>query len=379
MLSGGGARAAYQVGIIQYIGEHFAGAGFSVVNGVSAGAINSTHLANHVGPLRDAAETLTANWKDLTTSKVYQLKPKLNLLKALMAGHGGEQEDGAFDVQERHGVVDSSPLRAFLRERFGASDGALGGIGRNVRDGRLKACAITTTNYDTGQTVTWVEGRDFDDWERPNRVGRNTSLTVEHVLASTALPLFFPAVAIDGAWYGDGGIRLASPLAPAIHLGARRILAITTRYGRSRVEADTPTSTGYPPVAQIMGILSNAVFLDAVDQDAHMLQRINKLLRHVPKRHRQGLRPVELLLFRPSVDLGKLAADYQLEVPPSLRLLTWGMGSRETKSPDYMSMLLFQQGYIRTLIEIGYEDARRKHDQIEAFFAGDAIPTQGNE
>ncbi len=376
VLSGGGARAAYQVGVLQYIGETFPEAHFSIVNGVSAGAINSTHIANHVGPLSDAVETLTQNWKELDTSRVYSLKPKLNAIRMLMAPPD-EEDDDLHQIQKRHGLVDTSPLRTFLRERFSAEDGVLRGIDRNLARGVLKACAITTTNYSTGQTITWIEGKGIEDWERPNRVGRYTDLNVEHVLASTALPLFFPAIHIDGEWYGDGGIRLAAPLAPAIHLGARRILAVTTRYDRSRSEADEPLTTGYPPTAQFLGILSNAIFLDALDQDGLMLERINKLIEKLPHRHRNGLRPIELLMFRPSVDLGKLAGDYQMEIPPSLRMLTWGLGSRKTKSPDYLSMLLFQQGYIRTLIEIGYEDARRKHGQIETFFAGEKMPAQG--
>ena len=376
VLSGGGARAAYQVGVLQYIGESFPDANFSVVNGVSAGAINSGHVANHVGSLGDASATLTQSWRQLTTDKVYSVKSRFNAFRLMFGGAEHDPSDSWMDIQKKHGMVDSQPLRDFLMEKYGTEDGTLHGIRRNIESGALKACAITTTNYQTGQTVTWVEGKDIVDWERPNRVGRYSELTVDHIIASTALPLFFPAVCIDGDWYGDGGIRLASPLAPAIHLGADRILAVTTRYGRSRREAEERQATGYPPAAQIMGILSNAVFLDALDQDVHMLQRINRLVEHVPARHRNGLRRIEILMFRPSVDLGKLASEYQMEVPPSLRFLMWGTGSRQTKSPDSLSLLLFQQGYLRTLMEIGYEDARRKRAEIEAFFAGDEVPFQ---
>ena len=187
-------------------------------------------------------------------------------------------------------------------------DGEIPGIDANLAAGRLSAVALTTLNYATGQTVTWVQGREIAGWERATRIGVNTRMTVDHVMASAALPLMFPAVKLQGAWYGDGGVRMLTPLAPAVHLGADRILAISTRYDRTRQEADRPLIRGYPPPAQIAGTLLNAIFLDAVDQDALRLERINRLLRKLPPAEWDGLRPIQLLVLRPSVDLGRLAA-----------------------------------------------------------------------
>ena len=361
VLTGGGARAAYQAGVLRYVGEAFAEHRFDVITGVSAGAINASHLANHVGTLRSATASLVQAWDAIATEQVYGLRSRWRAVQQVFGRYQPE-------TPEEHGLVDTAPLRDFLRRQLGTPDGLLRGTHENLRTGRLRAFAVTTTSYTTGQTVTWVQGEAIRDWERPNRVGVRGAVTVEHVMASSALPFFFPAVRLGNAWYGDGGVRLAAPLAPALHLGATRLLAVSTRYDRSRAEADAPAVEGYPPAAQLLGVLSNAVFLDALDDDAHQLRRINRLLRHVPPEARGGLRPVQLLLMRPSVDLGRLAHQYEVAVPPLLRLVMWGLGSRKTKSPDSLAMLLFEQPYVQQLLDIGYRDAQRQHDRLAAFF-----------
>ena len=186
-------------------------------------------------------------------------------------------------------------------------------------------------------------------------------------MASAALPLFFPAIDVDGAWYGDGGIRLTAPLSPAVHLGARRIMAVSTRYARSRQEADMPMVAGYPPPAQVVGVLLNAVFLDLLDNDALRLDQINELLDHLPPQARDGLRHIDLLILRPSQDLGRLANEYENDLPRTFRFLTRGLGSRETRSNDMLSLLMFQPDYIARLIELGETDARARASAVEAF------------
>ncbi len=169
-------------------------------------------------------------------------------------------------------------------------------------------------------------------------------------------------------WYGDGGIRLAEPLSPAIHLGADRILAISTRYGRSRVEADDPVVIGYPPSAQIFGVLLNAVFLDRLDQDALSVARINSLLKGLPRWRRKDMRIIDLLVVRPSIDLGRLSGEFQSDLGGALNLLAKGLGSKGTKSPDWLSMLLFEPDYSMRLMEIGYGDARNQREKLDRFF-----------
>jgi NTE family protein len=205
------------------------------------------------------------------------------------------------------------------------------------------------------------------EWERPQRRSRNTVLTVEHVMASSALPLFFPAVRLEGGWYGDGGVRLAAPLSPALHLGARRILAISTRYDRNLAEADRPVVAGYPPPAQIVGVLMNSIFLDLLDHDALRLDRLNRLLERLPFEDRMGLRPVKLMVLRPSSDLGRLAGRYEPKLPRAFRFLTRGMGTRDTESPDFLSLVLFQPDYLRALMEMGERDAEARRHEVAAF------------
>ncbi|SRR5690554_596644 len=367
VLTGGGARAAYQVGVLQYISDYIPQAGFSILIGVSAGAINAAHLANHPGRYRDATSRLLSNWREIRSEHVFEMESLLNLFRSFLSrtlrGDGTRE-----NMRSLHAFADTAPLRGHLEEMLDTEDGRLVGISRNLASGKLRAIAILTTNYTTGQTISWVQGDSILGWERPNRVGVHTRLTVDHIMASTSLPFLFPAVQIGDHWYGDGGIRLAAPLAPAIHLGADRIMAISTRYSRSRAEADQPVIEGYPPASQIFGLLTNAVFLDALDDDAVILERINRLVERLPRKSRMGLRPVELLLLRPSVDLGKLASEYEYSLPGTLEAISRLLGTGETRSPDWLSMLLFEHDYVNRLIDIGYEDARRQHEKIVSFF-----------
>ena len=366
VLGGGGARAAYQVGVLRHLARRFPDLDLPYITGVSAGAINAAMLASHHGTLLQAVEELTQLWSRLTVEDVFRVDGRTLAWNALrwarqlaIGGLGG--------TTRVRGLVDTQPLRAYLTEVLHSVDGELNGIRYKLESGRLRAVAISTSSYSTGQSVTWVQGQDFREWERPQRRAVRTTLSIEHVMASAALPLFFPAVRLGNAWFGDGGIRLTAPLSPALHLGARRILAISARYPRSAAEADEPTIRGYPPPAQVLGVLMNSIFLDLLDADALRLQRLNQLLETVPEENRLGLRPVELLVLRPSVDLGVLAHRYESQLPTAFRFLTRGLGTRETRSPDFLSLVLFQPDYLKALVELGEADAEARAREISAF------------
>jgi NTE family protein len=367
VMGGGGARAAYQVGFLRALAREYPDLSVPFITGVSAGAINAAHLAAHHGSFLQAVEELTGLWGSLRVEEVFRVNT-LSLARNFAGWARQLVSGGAAGGSGRtRGLVDTHPLRRFLTETLHAVDGELTGIRYNLERGRLRAVALSTSSYTTGQSVTWVQGQDILEWERPQRRSRNTVLTVEHVMASAALPLLFPAVALAGGWYGDGGIRLAAPLSPALHLGARRILAISTRYDRSQSEADRPVVEGYPPPAQIVGVLMNSIFLDLLDHDALRLERLNKLLEKLPPEERLGLRPVKLLVLRPSHDLGRLAGQYEPELPKVFRYLTRGLGTRETESPDFLSLILFQPDYLTALIEMGERDATARAADIRAF------------
>jgi NTE family protein len=366
VMGGGGARAAYQVGVLRFLARQFPDLHVPYITGVSAGAINAALLASHHGTFLQALTELTELWSHLTVEDVFRVDGRslawnlLRWVRQLASGGMGGQP-------QVRGLVDTQPLRAYLTEVLHAVDGELTGIRYNLECGRLKAVAISTSNYSTGQSVTWVQGEDIREWQRPQRRARTTTLTVEHVMASAALPLFFPAVQLDHGWFGDGGIRLTAPLSPALHLGAGRILAISTRYARSSAEADQPAVYGYPPPAQVVGVLMNAIFLDLLDADALRLDRFNRLLEALPEERRIGLRPVRLLVIRPSVDLGMLANHYEARLPRAFRFLTRGLGTRQTRSPDFLSLILFQPDYLKALMEIGESDAEARAGEIAAF------------
>jgi NTE family protein len=369
VMGGGGARAAYQVGFLRHLARSFPHLQVPYIHGISAGAINAALLASHHGSFLQAVQELSHLWGDLTVEHVFRVDPRslaLNSVRWLRQLGGGGLRGGRIRVK---GLVDTSPLRTHLTEVLHAVDGELTGIQYNVDHGRLKALAVSTTSYTTGVSLTWLQGRDVKPWQRPQRHTREATITVDHIMASAALPLLFPAVKLGSGWYGDGGIRLTAPLSPVLHLGARRIMAISNRYGRSHQESEESQLRGYPPPAQVAGVLFNAIFLDLLDNDALRLERLNRLLANVPEAQRHGLEHVKLLVLRPSMDLGRLSSDFEAQLPRSIRFLTRGLGTRETKSPDVLSLILFQPDYLRALMEIGEQDAEARHAEIEEFLS----------
>jgi NTE family protein len=342
-----------------------------ILTGVSAGAVNAAHLAQYRGTFPEAVEELVRLWQALTPAQVFQVDAGPLFRNVMRWGIRLVSGGAGTGVGATRGLLDTAPLRAYLERCLPhGRDGELTGIEHNLRRGTLRAVALGTTSFTTGQSVMWVQGRKIELWERPKRRSVQTQIGLDHVMASAALPLLFPAVRIGNQWYGDGGVRLAAPLSPALHLGAHKIIAVATRYERTREEADRPDIVGYPPPAQVLGVLYNAIFLDLIDQDVIRLARMNKILRALPPEKRDGLRVVDILVFRPSSDLGRLAKDYEVRLPRAFRFLTRGTGTRETASPDFLSLLMFQKDYLGRLIELGEADAAARDAEISAFLEG---------
>ena len=373
VMSGGGARAAYQVGMLRWLARRHPDLRVPILTGVSAGAINAAFLASRHEGFQARVEELADLWNHLTAEQVFRVdslslgRNVLRLGLKLVSG-------GVVAAPRPHAAMDTTPLRGLLDSILGARDGVIPGIDANLRRGMLKAVAITTSSYTTGQSITWVQGCGIPQWERAHRRSVNAALGVRHVMASAALPIFFPAIEIDGQWYGDGGIRLTAPLSPAVHLGADRILAISTRYQRTRAEADQPSVNGYPPPAQIVGSLFNAVFLDLFDADMLTMERVNKAMEMLPPEWRGDYRTIRLIVLRPSRDLGKLANEYEARLPGAFRFLTRGLGTRETRSNDLLSLLMFQPDYLSRLISLGEADAEERRDEIEGLLEGTLPP-----
>lgn len=370
VLTGGGARGAYQVGLLRYLARTYPNLRIPIQTGVSAGAINTALLAQHHGTFKQAVDELAGLWAELMPEKIFRVD--MASLVGNIGRWGLRLTSGGITDARTRALVDTAPLRQFLEESLAPVHGELTGIDYNLQRGNLHAVAISTTDYTTGQSVIWTQGREIETWERPGRISRQCRITVDHIMASAALPLFFPAVQIGPHWYGDGGIRLTAPLSPALHLGASKILTVSTRYDRTRGEASRPDIAGYPPPAQVIGLLLDAIFLELVDQDVARMERMNEVLRRIPAERREGMRIVEVLVMRPSKDLARIAAEYEPRLPRGFRLLTRGLGTRETRSPDVLSMIMFQDDYAKRLMALGESDAERRADEIDRFINGDA-------
>jgi len=366
VMGGGGARGAYQVGLLRHLARRFPTLRLPILTGVSAGALNVAHLAQHQGTFLEAVTSLERLWRSLSPEQVYRVDPPA-LLGNLVRWGVRLVSGGTVSETQTRGLVDTTPLRAFLERALAPQEGILDGIDKNLARGTLRAVALSTTDYGTGQSFVWMQGRNIEEWERPKRRSVATRLTVDHVMGSAALPFLFPAVRIENSWHGDGGIRQTAPLSPALHLGAHKILAISTRYDRTQAEANRPLVRGYPPPAQVLSVLYNAIFLDLIDQDVLRLEKMNYVLRKLPPDERSGMRVVNILVLRPSRDLGKLSREYEPLLPGFFRFLTRGLGTRETASPDILSLVMFQENYLGRLIELGEEDAEARADEIGEF------------
>lgn len=307
ILSGGGARAAYQVGVLAAIAEKMPRLQIPIITGVSAGAINAAFLAGYTGPLDKGVAELRGQWLRLTADQVYSLPTRGIAATALrMARSALRRLRRREGIPAVRGLLDMRPLARFLVQCIDFD-----GIGRNLQDGRLRALALSSTSYATGNTVTFVQcAPEIPVWERAQRVAIRTEIGLAHVMASSAIPIIFPAVKLDGGFFGDGSVRLTAPLAPAIHLGAGRLLTIGMRSAVRRI-SEPAVDAAYPSAAAIGALLLHSVFLDALDADVERLERLNRLLRVLPTDAApEGLKPVDVYLVRPSRDLGEMARGY---------------------------------------------------------------------
>jgi NTE family protein len=375
VLTGGGARGAYQVGVLRWIARHYPTLRVPIVTGVSAGAVNTAKLASHPGTFAQAVDEMSHLWRELAIEHVFRVDASSLVGRVFHMG-ARLMSGGLVKAPKPNAFLDTSPLRTLLEESLAPVNGEITGIDYNLAKGKLSACAIITTSYSTGQTVVWVKGNELKPWTRPQRRTEMGPITIDHIMASAALPIFFPAIRIGNQYYGDGGIRLAAPLSPALHLGADRILAISTRYEKNREESDTAGVVGYPPPAQVLGVLLNAVFLDLIDQDSLRLETVNKLVEKLPVDKRDGMRRISFLNMRPSQDLGALAKGYEDRLPRLFRFMVRGLGTSEQKSPDVLSMLLFDPEYIAKLMALGEQDAEARAQELHTFLTEELTPDE---
>lgn len=362
ILPGGGARGSYQVGVIKAISEFMPSAfGFDILNGTSAGAINATVLATRANDLNLAAQRLEHFWTTIHCHDIY--RTDFRQVWKTMLRLWGSFLFGRFGLSAPKSLLDNQPMHELLSENL-----KLNQIQKWIDEGQLQGLSITASSYDTAIAKCFFQAHSsVKPWKRSRRVGLSEKITIEHVMASTALPFLFPAQLVGNEHYGDGGLRMTAPLSPAIHLGADRIMVIGTRDESEIIPPTQPSE--YPSMGSLGGYLLDTIFMDTLIADLSRLNRINKTLSMLSaeKREETGLRPIQTLIIKPSVDVREITASHADAIPKPVQTLLKMIGGwgKDWRMPSY---LLFEPAYTKNLIKLGYQDAMKQEEEIRDFF-----------
>ncbi|WP_461519528.1 patatin-like phospholipase family protein [Porticoccus sp.] len=375
VLSGGGARAAYQVGVLRAVSETLPRETknpFPIICGTSAGAINALAIAGRAGPFSLRIKKLEAIWRQLDAEKVYRtdfigvFKNSFNMLMSFF--HSG------YAIGRPKALLDNTPLKELLDNyiRFRHIDEA-------IANGELEAVSITAMSYSSGKSVTFFQGGDhIQPWQKTRQVGLQTELTINHLMASSAIPIMFPALKLDEHYFGDGALRQLKPISPALRLGAEKVFVIGVSDSRILNQGLPPSLNEHSPsIAQIIGHMFNSAFIDTIESDLETLNNINRLAQNMTtsERERKGLsdlKPIKYLAILPSQSINRIASDYLDELPKSIRLFLRITGATTRGGGvNAASYLLFCRGFCRKLLELGYQDGLAQREAILDFFEGD--------
>lgn len=368
VLTGGGARAAYQVGVLSAIAQFVPrnhGCPFPIISGTSAGAINTTALACYSSCFQLGVKKLEWVWNSLTTSNIYHSDPYR------VFGHIAKGVLGSFqaDYSNRpaRSLLNSEPLRELLNQVMDFKR-----IDNNIRKEYLSAVSVTASSYSSGDSISFYQSSgSIKPWFRAKRRGEPTQINSEHLMASAAIPMVFPSVNIKQEYLGDGSIHQLSPLSPAVHLGAERIFIVGVEQPKEPVYSNE--NNPHPPTtSSIAGHLLDSIFSDTLQSDIERAERINKTLSLIPDEVRQqqsGLKNIDTLLINPSHDFNAMAFEHFNELPLSIKILLRSMGITNDSESSIVSYLLFDKKYCKQLIKLGYEDALEKETAIRNFLS----------
>ncbi len=371
VLSGGGARAAYQVGVLKALAEILpdgAGNPFPIICGTSAGAINAVTLAAYEGSFRDAVAELESIWRSLDPGSVYRYG-----WWEVLRGAGrvaGSLFNQGVGLDRPIALLDNSPLRELIEKNVHFEK-----LDRAIARGDLDAISITAMGYGSGRSVAFFQGKtDLRGWRRYRRIGRPALLNADHLMASSAIPTLFPTTKIEHEYFGDGALRQLSPISPALHLGADRVFIIGVSGNRARKGIEAPRTRHSPSIAQVIGQMLNSAFVDSLEGDIEHLERINRLVAMIPPERRAAegipLRHVSNLVIWPSEELDKIAGRKVRYLPSSLRLFLRSTGATTSGGgAAAASYLLFAQPFVDEVIALGYRDAMWEASAMRAFFS----------
>ena len=364
ILTGGGARAAYQIGVLKAVRELMPlpeENPFPILCGTSAGAINAAVLAVFADDFDAAVSNLLDVWENMRAHHVYRSDP-------LGIARTGARWLAAMMLVSRTSptsLLDNRPLADLLSRTLD-----FGRVQENIDSGYLYAVSITCSGYSSGQSVSFYQGGpDVKAWERTQRIGAAMPLRVEHLMASAALPFIFPAVKINREYFGDGTMRQIAPISPALHLGADRVLVVGT--GRQSLDIARVRSRYYPSLAQIAGHALNSIFLDSLYADIERLQRINRTISLIPEEILSNgglpLRPIKVLVISPSQPIERIALRFVGELPWTVRFMLRGIGAMNRSGSTLASYLLFEHGFCSALIDLGYRDTLERRKEVLEF------------
>ncbi|MFQ5633792.1 MAG: patatin-like phospholipase family protein [Gammaproteobacteria bacterium] len=371
VLPGGGARCAYQVGVLKAIAELMpkgAPNPFPVISGTSAGAINSVVLATRARRFQHAVSDMERVWGNFRTHHVYRsdswtmIKTSANWISSIVMG-------GLAGSNPRS-LLDNRPLRALLARYIKLSH-----INDSIDRGLLDAIAVTAAGYGSARSVSFFQGRDeFEPWKRVRRMGISAEISLDHVMASVAAPLVFPPVLIGREYFGDGAMRQATPLSPAVRLGASRLLIIGVRNEQPDPQPGPDDIVPFPSFGRIAGYMLDALLMDGLSADLERLSRLNRIVNDQPGRKLvgdfEGLRAIDTMIMMPSQDIREIALRHVHEMPRPVRILMRGLGALNYGGRQLVSYLLFESGYTRELIRLGYSDAMSRRQQLVDFMQG---------